>query len=271
MPKIPNTSMTMVIALLAISAGCAVTDSRLDARAAHILAHTTYNHLGAELNQNCHVPEHDPDEMVRLFDANKSLLAYALAPYLETYDGKRYPQIAVSVYAKPVAPDGALIDFHVSVDACLSPKAGSGTRRLLDDSYAGGLLFDPVEGRVVGVNLMGSQCRSIPSDVFEKATTLAREFNPRYSQPDEGHARWLPPWYVNESILPRRRSGETVADQYAFITEEPEGHVILIPFPLFCEPLPGDEIPCHTVVIDMGAERVLGVHEGMIDLSPRFK
>ena len=33
--------------------------------------------------------------------------------------------------------------------------------------------------------------------------------------------------------------------------------------------IPGELESCHTVVIDMGADRVLGVHETVADLGPR--
>jgi hypothetical protein len=259
-----------VLALAAL-AGCRAAEPEHEARVRWISAHTSYDHQGAELNRNAHIPEHDPAEMVPLFDEHKGQIVGALAPYLRTYDGGDYPGIAVSIYGKPVPPDGATVVFHVSVDATLAPREGSGTRPLLDDSYLGHVLFDVAEKSVTSAELSGSQLHSVPERVLVRASALVREWDSRFSRPVKGQVRWLPRWYVVEQVLPRIRAGEGVAGEYRVIKEEPEGHVVLLSFLLPGGSSSRDERPMHVVVLDMGAERILGVHETTVDLGPVYR
>ena len=234
-----------------------------------ILANLTYNERVAR-EHNTQVSEYNLEDMKKLFQANRTLIAEALDPYLRTYDGQQYPQIAVWVYGRPLTDDGSSVVFHVSVGATISPREPRGKRPLLDDSYVGGLTFSVPEGRVTTVELMGSQVSSVPRQVYEKALSLAGQLDKRYSVCDKIHVRWLPDWYVSEYILPRVQANEPVAEEYSVITEMPKGHVVLLPFMLWDNGVSIHEVPMHTVVLDMGAERIIGVYKTTIDAGPMY-
>ena len=260
--------VTMV--LLTTVSGCAQQDPGNDAYLTRILSSTSYNHLGAELNKNVHIPKHDPKDMEQLFNQNKARIVKALAPYLRTYDNGAYPQISVSVYGKPTLPDGVEVVFHISVSATIAPRKGTGIRPMLDDTYSGALFLDTSNDSISRVRLSGNQLRSVPKEEMNKALALVRQIDVRYTNVDTMHVRWLPKWYVAEYIVPSQQAGKFVAGEYSFIKEMTEGYVVLLPFLGIGAASSIRQEPYHVVVVDMAASRVLGVYKTTIDMGPIY-
>ena len=260
-----------VAALLITCSGCTRPTPTTDAYFARMLANTTYSRLGAQLNLNRFVPEHDPKDIERLFDQSKVRIVEAIAPYLRTYDGGEYPHVSISVYGQPMPPDGAEVVFHISVRATIAPKQGHGTRPSLDDSYGGSTILNVAKGRIIRTQLSGSGLTTVPKKELDMALALATQLDSRYDEAALHDAKWLPRWYIAEYILPRQRAGESVPGEYSFIRKRTKGHVVLLPFVLYDKALSRrEEAPYHVVSVDMAAGRVLGVYKGTIYIGPMY-
>jgi hypothetical protein len=260
-----------IAALLIMCSGCTRPVPTTDAYLARMLANATYSRLGAELNTNRFVPEHDPRDIERLFDQNKARIVEAIAPYLRTYDGGEYPLASISAYGQPMPPDGAEVVFHISVRATIAQRQGHGIRPLLDDSYGGAIVFNVAEDRIVSTHLDGSHLLTVPTEELDRALALARQLDGRYDEVTLQDAKWLPRWYIAEYILTRRWAGGSLPGEYSFIRRRTKGHVLLLPFILYDEALPRrEEAPYHVVSVDMAAGRVLGVYKGTIYIGPMY-
>jgi hypothetical protein len=120
-------------------------------------------------------------EIEAVFSRDKLRILKPLAPYLKTFEGNDYPQLAVDVYGRQSRESADEIVFHISIKATVSPKENlqrGGMRPLVDDSYLGAVIWNHRKQIVRETDISGQQLHTVPPLVLARAMTLAVESDP---------------------------------------------------------------------------------------------
>ena len=244
----------LILAAAAFVVGCNATGSLDDAYLHRIADSTVYNKRvpqgrGSSANAQQRIED--------VFRRDRLEILKALQPYIRTFDGNEYPQVAVELYGLESRESDAEIVFYITISAAVSPRKGlgrGGLRPLVDDSYLAGVVWDHRRRLVRHIDVSGSQCRAVPPEALAEAVALASAHDPAFLAKAlvRRRIRWLPAWFTKQD--PPLAKLNT------------RHNIVSLPFALYGNDL--SKTPVAVVSVDVAASRVVHIERQIWDCGP---